>query len=288
MQTATLETATILDTKQTSTSAAKPQATREGQKHAFEKNGFVVIPDVLASGELAELCAMVEGVMDGEIKPDKVPSLTEFMTQWEPGVKDDPTVARRNKIRVLFNMCHSHSFFWKLATGKAMLDAVENLIGPDIRLYTDQMFTKPARHGSEVPWHADSAYWPAAEAGLLSCWLALDDVTIENGCVRFIPGTHKTVVPHHEVESATANKITVKPGTIDPSQEVPVEIKAGSMCIHHSLTVHRSLPNMSDRCRRGLVMIYLPTDLKFYRKWDFEYGFPVVRGREAGPVQVTV
>jgi hypothetical protein len=239
-----------------------------------------VIPDVLSPARLAELRAMIDGAMDGTVRPDKVAD-ADFQIQWEPSVKDKPGVARRDKIRVIFHLCHTHSFFWDLATSDAMLDRVENLIGPDIKLYTDQMFCKPARHGSEVPWHHDSAYWPDAEPGLLSCWLAIDDVTIENGCVRFIPGSHKNYVPHHEIVTDNPNNVTVQPGTVDAAKEVPVEIKAGSMSVHHSLCVHRSLPNMSDRPRRGLVMIYLPADLKFVRPWNFKYGFKQVRGPRA-------
>jgi ectoine hydroxylase-related dioxygenase (phytanoyl-CoA dioxygenase family) len=260
--------------------SAKPIAFRRDQKSFFDDNGFVVIPDVLNASELAELRKNIDAAMDGTIKPDRQPGLDDFHIQWEPSVKDKPDVARRDKIRVMFHLSHTHSYFWELATSKTMLDLVENLIGPDIKYYTDQMFCKPAKHGSEVPWHHDSAYWPDAEPGLLSCWLAIDDVTIQNGCVRFIPGSHKSYAPHHEIVTTNPNNITVQPGHADPAKEVPVEIKAGSMSVHHSLTLHRSLPNMSDRARRGLVMIYLPADLKFIRPWNFVYGFQQVRGRD--------
>jgi ectoine hydroxylase-related dioxygenase (phytanoyl-CoA dioxygenase family) len=259
---------------------AKPIHSRAEQRAFYEANGFVVIPDVLNPSQLSELRTMVDRAMDGTIKPDRVPGLDDFQIQWEPTVQNDPTVPRRDKIRVIFHLTHTHSYFWKLATSDTMLDAVENLIGPDIKFYTDQMFCKPAKHGSEVPWHHDSAYWPDAEPNLLSCWLAIDDVTIQNGCVRFIPGSHKSYTPHHKIVTTNPNNITCQPGTVDPDREVPVEIKAGSMSIHHSLCVHRSLPNMSDRSRRGLVMIYLPADLKFIRPWNFKYGFKLVRGRE--------
>ena len=260
--------------------SAPPIASAAQQKLFFEDNGFVVIPDVLSPSQLAECRTMIDRAMDGTIRPDRVPGLDDFDIQWEPSVKNDSKLARRDKIRVIFHLCHTHSYFWNLATNDCVLDRVENLIGPDIKLYTDQMFCKPARHGSEVPWHHDSAYWPDAEPGLLSCWLAIDDATIQNGCVRFIPGSHKTYAPHHEIVTDNPNTITVKPGSVDADKEVPVEIKAGSMCVHHSLTVHRSLPNMSDRARRGLVMIYLPVDLKFIRPWNFKHGFQRVRGQE--------
>jgi ectoine hydroxylase-related dioxygenase (phytanoyl-CoA dioxygenase family) len=253
--------------------------TRADQRACFVNNGFVVIPDVLDPKQLSELRSTVDEVMNGTIRPDRDPDASDFQIQWEPGVKDDPNLARRDKIRVIFHMCHAHSFFWQLATNARVLDAVENLIGPHIKFYTDQMFCKPALHGSEVPWHHDSAYWPDAEPNLLSCWLAVDDVTVDNGCLQFLPGSHREHFPHHVIQTSNPNNLTVQPGYADPAKQVPVEIKAGSMSIHHSLCVHRSLPNTSGRSRRGLILIYLPADLKFIRPWNFKYGFQLVRGR---------
>ena len=257
------------------------------QRTDFDSNGFVVVPNLLTPEELEQLRAMVDGAMTGAIKPQPPHSkarMDDFNIQWEPRVRENPAISRRDKIRIIFHLCHSHPFFWGLATNPRMLDVVENLLGPDIKLYTDQMFCKPAKHGSEVPWHQDSGYWPAVEPRLLSCWIAIDDVTIDNGCVRFLPGSHKAAVPHHIVVTDNPNNLAARPEYCDPSREVPVTMKAGSVCIHHSLTLHRSLPNESNHARRGLVLIYLPADLKFLQPWDFQYGFPLVRGREAARV----
>ena len=244
----------------------------------FDRDGFVVVPDLIPPDALAVLRRHIDGVLDGEIKPNAAAAEDEFHTQWEPRVVDRADLPRRQKIRVIFHMAHSHDYFWKFANEDRVLDVIEALVGPDIRFYTDQMFVKPPKVGSEVPWHQDSAYWPDVDPGLLSCWVALDDVTIANGCVRFIPGSHKRVVPHHEIVTDNPNNITTKPGLVDPSKEVPVEMKAGSVCIHHSLAVHRSLPNTSDAPRRGWVLIYLPAQQHFLRPWNFKYGFKVVRG----------
>jgi phytanoyl-CoA hydroxylase len=249
---------------------------RKQEKAAYERDGYVVVPQIISAQKLAEVRNMIDQAMAGTIKPDRV-AKPDFKIQYEPGVKDDPNTSRTEKIRIMFDLCHTHQFFWDLATCPEILDAVENLIGPNINLYTDQMFAKPARHGSEVPYHQDSAYWPKAEPRLLSCWLAIDDVTIENGCVRFIPGTHKTVIPHFNDKTRKTNPIGIKPEQVQSEQEIPVEMKAGSASFHHSLAVHRSFPNNSNRSRRGLVIIYMPADLKFNDQWDFEYGFPAVR-----------
>lgn len=249
-------------------------------REPFDRDGFVVIPDFLPAAELRELRAMMDGVLDGTLAPETpAPGSQDFHLQWEPGVQHDPAVTRRDKIRVVFHLAHTHSYFWRLATSSRMLDLVEALIGPNIRYYTDQTFVKPARHGSEVPWHQDSAYWPAVEPRLLSCWLALDNVTIENGCVRFMPGSHRQSVPHHEIVTDNPNKLTTQPAYVDPSREVPVTMPVGGLCVHHSLALHRSLPNTSNQPRRGMAMIYLPADLEFYNPWDFMYGFKLVRGQ---------
>lgn len=251
------------------------------QRKCYDDNGFMVVRNVLNPAQLTSLRAMIDGAMDGTLHPAKVHAdeePKEFSIQWEPRVKDIPGVPRRDKIRIIFHMAHTHPYFWNLATSKALLDLVENLIGPNIKYYTDQMFCKPAKHGSEVPWHQDSGYWPDAEPNLLSCWLAIDDVTIQNGCVRFVPGSHKTELPHVEVISDNPNKLAARPDLCDTSREIPVEMTAGSIGFHHSLALHRSLPNLSEKPRRGMVMIYLPADLKFHKPWIPTHGFRQVRG----------
>lgn len=243
---------------------------------SFRKNGYVVVPDILSPAQLEELRLMIDGVLDGSLKPAMPdPELGEapedFAIQWEPGLRDDATVPRREKVRVVFHLCHSHPYFWNHATRPEILDIAHALLGPELRLYTDQMFVKPAHHGSEVPFHQDSAYWPAAEPNLVSCWLALDDSTVENGCVHMIPGSHRRQVPHREFPGV--QPLGLLEEDVDTSKEVPVEVKAGSAMFHHSLTIHRSFPNRSAKGRRGLVTIYLPADLQFYEDWNFRYGF---------------
>jgi phytanoyl-CoA hydroxylase len=256
-----------------------PAAAREFTPYRapFDEQGFVVVPDFLPKAELAELREMMDQVRDGRLQPDRGEA-SEFAFQWEPRVKDDPSIAQRDKIRIVFHLAHTHSYFWRFIQQPRLLELVAALIGPTFNYYTDQTFFKPARHGSEVPWHQDSAYWPMVEPRVLSAWLALDPVTVANGCVRFIPGSHRRAVPHHEIVTDNPNKLTTKPDFVDPSLEVPVEMAAGSICLHHSLTLHRSFPNTSDQPRGGMVMIFMPADLEFYQPWPFRYGFPKLRG----------
>ena len=251
------------------------------QKAFFQENGFLIVPDILSSTQVEELRAMTDRVLDGTLRPEiNEPGCDQprddFLLQLEPVVECDPDVPRREKIRVAFHLCHTHPYFRGHATRQEILNVVENLIGPGVRLYTDQLFVKPPHHGSEIPFHQDHAYWTMMEPyNAVSCWLALDDVTLENGCVRMVPGTHHRLTPHHEFKGPQALGLLEE--EVEATREVPVEIKAGSAMFHHSLTIHRSFPNTSDRGRRGLVTIYMPADSHLVQPWDFRYGFQLAR-----------
>lgn len=251
------------------------------QKAFFEENGYLVVPDIISPAELERLRAMVDGVLEGRVRPELpepgsgIPA-EDFQIQWEPSIRDDAGISRREKVRVVFHLCHTHPFFRAHAVRPELISVAENLLGPGLKLYTDQMFVKPAHHGSAVPFHQDSGYWPAVRPhGMLSCWTALDDATIENGCVHYIPGTHRALIPHHEFQGVQQYGLLDE--QLDVSREVPVELKAGSAVFHHSLTVHRSFPNRSDKGRRGLITIYMPANLEFVQPWPFPYGFQPVR-----------
>jgi ectoine hydroxylase-related dioxygenase (phytanoyl-CoA dioxygenase family) len=202
----------------------------------------------------------------------------DFELQWEPALKDRADLPRARRIRVMFHLSHRDPWFWGHATRPEIVDTVENLLGPDLIYYTDQLFVKGAYNGSAVPWHQDSAYWPVDPPKLLSCWMALDDATVENGCVRVIPGTHRRAIPHTHFKEGPQS-LGLLQHEVDLSKEIPVEIPAGGAMFHHSLLIHRSEANRSAKGRRGLVSIYLPAECRFTKPWDFKYGFKVLRGR---------
>ena len=85
-----------------------------------------------------------------------------------------------------------------IAGTSAIIDYVASVLGSDIILWGGQLFCKPAHTGLEVPWHQDGQYWPITPLATCSVWLAIDDVTIENGCMRYIPGSHKLGMAPHE------------------------------------------------------------------------------------------
>ncbi len=83
----------------------------------------------------------------------------------------------------------------------SLLDVVEQIIGPDIVLWASAIFCKPAATGLEVPWHQDGQYWPIRPRATVTVWMALDDVGVDNGCMRVIPGSHQLGEFSHELSA---------------------------------------------------------------------------------------
>src|SRR5437588_10127061 len=146
-----------------------------------------------------------------------------------------------------------HDLLWN----PAFLVPVSQLLGGPVRFWHDQLFCKPARHGGVVAWHQDFSYWTrTTPLAHLTCWIGLDDSTRENGCVHYVPGSHKwKLLPRGGLASdmeAIFDQLTQEQrAAFDP---VAMELKAGECSFHHPLMVHGSYENRSNRPRRGALI----------------------------------
>jgi chlorinating enzyme len=160
------------------------------------------------------------------------------------------------------------SVFLDVARDEAIVDLVEQLIGPDVILWGCQVFCKPPGDGMEVPWHQDGHYWPITPLATCTVWIAIDDSVIENGCLRAIPGSHRdqTLQPHlKEDRSDVVLNQRVADGHFDEATAVDVELEAGQMSLHDVYLIHGSNPNRSTRRRAGLAIRYMPGTSLFDR-----------------------
>lgn len=151
-----------------------------------------------------------------------------------------------------------------LATHPAVLDAVEDIIGPDILIHSSTIFTKYAHDEKFVSWHQDSHYWGLSEPRLVSAWIALTDSTVDNGCLRVLPGTHTRAFAHLE-EPQQANILTrghTVSDTVDVDQAIDIVLRAGEMSFHHANLIHGSNPNTSPAPRIGVAVRYAATAVK--------------------------
>ena len=148
-----------------------------------------------------------------------------------------------------------------LATHPRVLDAVEDIIGPDILIHSSTIFTKYAHDEKFVSWHQDSHYWGLSEPRLVSAWIALTDSTVDNGCLRVLPGTHTRAFKHVE-EPQQTNILTrghTVSDTLDVDDAIDIVLQAGQMSFHHANLLHGSNPNTSSGPRIGVAVRYAAT-----------------------------
>jgi ectoine hydroxylase-related dioxygenase (phytanoyl-CoA dioxygenase family) len=135
------------------------------------------------------------------------------------------------------------------------------------------MISKPPRRGHVTPWHQDEAYWlPEKQYHATGAWMPLDDVDMENGCMCFIPGSHRLdVLPHRHIGDDPAVHGLETTVTVDVSEMVVVPLAAGGATFHHPRTLHYTPPNVSDRPRRAFASEYqtpsVLRDTPDHRQW---------------------
>ncbi len=145
-----------------------------------------------------------------------------------------------------------------------ILDAVEDVIGPDILCWSAQFFAKNAHDPSYVSWHQDGTYWGLSSPDVITAWVALTPSVPENGCMQVVPGTHLRQVEHVDTFAernllSRGQEIRVD---VRPEQKVPVILRPGQMSLHHVLIFHGSEPNTADFRRIGFAIRYIPTHVR--------------------------
>ena len=217
------------------------------QLDGYRENGFVSGVRLLSDGQVDMLCAELERLLDPKhpghglfyeyhsnetSEPDNV--LFHALGHWriEPGF---------------------HDLLWN----PAMLVPASQLVEGAVRFWHDQLFVKPARHGGVVAWHQDYSYWTRTRPmAHLTCFIALDDSDEENGCLQYVPGSHRwPLLP----VTGLANDMDAIQTVLTPKQQdefrvVPANLKRGEASLHHPLTVHGSRENRSARPRRAAVV----------------------------------
>ena len=143
-----------------------------------------------------------------------------------------------------------------------ILDAVEDLIGPDIRLFHLTVWPKDAGSGAYVSWHQDATYFALDPICHVTAWVALTDAPVEAGCMEVVPGSHRLgQLRHAEMQDpenllSRGQELAVD---IDRSRTAFMPVKAGQFSLHHTHLVHNSRPNRSNDRRIGLGISYIPT-----------------------------
>jgi ectoine hydroxylase-related dioxygenase (phytanoyl-CoA dioxygenase family) len=178
--------------------------------------------------------------------------------------------------------------FLEFCSHASLLDVVEDFIGPNIVLFSSHLICKAKGDGLAVPWHQDAYFWPLEPMNVVTLWLAIDDSTVENGCMRVVPGTHKQGPIEHVEAPDPQTKVLhmgIPPEQVDESRAADVCIPRGGASFHAPYLVHGSNPNKSDKRRCGFTMRFMPAETKLTRtgplsKWFAEHKLFLLRGRD--------
>ena len=218
------------------------------QLQQFEEFGFVVGPKVLDGNQIdalqTELAELTNPDHDGR----------ELWYEYHSNESADPNTVLFHALGAWRLRPAFHDALWN----SAFTRPASQLLNGSVRFWHDQLFCKPAKHGGVVSWHQDYSYWTrTVPMAHLTCWIGLDDATIDNGCIHYIPGSHKwDLLP---ITGLAGDMAAIKQTLNDEqwarfNEPVAVELKAGECVFHHPLTIHGSFENRTERPRRAMVL----------------------------------
>lgn len=222
----------------------------------YRENGYVKGPKVLDADQLAALRQGLEAIRDGS--NERIGELYEVDDAW----KKDPA---KHVFHFLGAWMIDEAFHDILFHPAVAVPVSQLLDSPRVRFWHDQVFYKPPRHPGVVAWHQDYSYWTrAVPQRHLTAWIALDDVRLDNGCVHFVPGSHKwPLLPKLQLlEDMDGIQSVLTDEQRAQFKAVPLELEAGEVSFHHSMTLHGSYGNTSDRPRRGVVLNFMHPETK--------------------------
>lgn len=225
------------------------------QIDSYRENGFLVIDNFLSPDELEHWHKMVSEAVEqraGRKMPGKETKVGE-----DDGINEDADYFGK-VFDQLLNLWQTHNGVKELMLDKRIGQMAADLSGADgIRIWHDQaLFKRP--WANPTAWHLDTPFWSFSDRKALSIWVALDDATLENGCLYFIPGSYQ----HTTFENSGIGKnmdgiFTVYP-QLGKTRSVAAPMKAGSCSFHNGLTIHGAGANMTNGYRRAMTCAYMP------------------------------
>lgn len=173
-------------------------------------------------------------------------------------------------------------WLWDLVHHPTIVDAMEDLLGPDLLCWGTSFISKSGRDDRHVTWHQDATHWHLTDPRAVTAWVALTPSTRENGCVRVLPGTHRHVVAHRDsgdrLNMLGMGEEVAAP--VDGAAAQDMALAPGEMSLHHPLVIHGSEPNRSGARRTGFAIRYIAGDVG--QAGGFANSATLVRGRDHG------
>ena len=217
------------------------------QLSSFHDTGYLAGIQVLNEEQVDSLCSELEGLMK------QAHPANHLFHEYHSNESQDPNAVLFHALGAWRTGPAFHDVLWS----PGFLKPASQLLGGSVRFWHDQLFCKPAHHGGVVAWHQDYSYWTRTEPmSHLTCWIALDDADRHNGCLYYIPGSHRwKLLPRTGLTGNMDEIMTVlTPEQKQAFQPIPIELKRGQCTFHHPLMVHGSFENRSARPRRATLI----------------------------------
>lgn len=235
-------------------------------RETFERDGYLILPHLFSAEETDRLKAEIQSVVE-EVRLEKERKGEDWQSMMRVGVH----------VGVAFR-----SPFYKEAVADArILDVLEQILGPDIEFLSDKAVFKDHEADFGSPWHQDHPYWQGSHK--ISLWVALDDATEDNGCLKLVPGSHKGQVAHADAKDGLGFGHRLADQDEVEARAVSAPIEAGGAIFFHDLTLHASHPNTAGADR----WVWIPSYRSLHHQ-DPQYEWavaarPVRRAGESSP-----
>ena len=221
----------------------------ETQARSYDDNGYFVLERALDAATCAQLIAAIDPI-EAEI---------EAMVRACDGGK--MFIARADEITFSPHLVTRSALLHDFCAGPLFQDLAHDLIGPDVRLYWDQAVYKKPEVEADFPWHQDNGYTYVEPQRYLTCWIALTDATLDNGCPWVVPGAlHKRGTLRHWMTDLGWRCLHEVPDAL------PIAVPAGSIVVFSSLTPHRTGPNRTGATRKAYIVQFAPDGAKIKRR----------------------
>lgn len=228
-----------------------PRTLTSEQVASYHDKGYVVVKNAVTAEQLEMLRQVVDGFIEQSRGLTESTSVLDLEPEHTP---EDPKVRRIRTPIVL------HEIFREVALTGKIPAMVADLIGPNVKFHHNKVNVKVGGGGSEAKWHQDYPFTPHTNVDFCAAAVALDDATLENGCVFAVPGSHRGRAYSHYLDDSFVGYITEEfpPGFLASAE--PMELRAGDVSIHHCIAVHGSSRNTSPKQRRLLINQYAAAD----------------------------
>lgn len=245
----------------------------DAQVDFYEANGYVSGIRVLADEQVEVLRRELSALVD------PAHPRHHLFYEFHSNESTDPATTLFHALGAWRIAAGFHDLLW--APGFTV--PASQLLGGAVRFWHDQLFSKPARHGGVVAWHQDYSYWTRTQPlAHLSCWIGLDDATRDNGCLHYIPGSHRW--PDLPVTGLAGDMDAIQ-SVLTAEQRrgfhpTAIELKKGEAAFHHPRMIHGSFANTSDRPRRATVINVFRDGVKSASDAPLLEGVPVIANGE--------